>query len=77
MVVKIKLLGPRSRFSPKLPRNGRMQLPKGIILRELVTRLELSDEYAKLIVVNGQKVGMNTTLYDDDEILLFPMLGGG
>lgn len=54
-----------------------VSLPEGSILEDLVTHLDLPREQVKVIFVNGQIRDLDYQLQPEDEIGIFPPIGGG
>jgi molybdopterin synthase sulfur carrier subunit len=54
-----------------------VSLPEGSTLEDLVTHLDLPREQVKVIFVNGQIRDLDYQLQPEDEIGIFPPIGGG
>ncbi len=79
MLVHVKLFATLSRFS-----SGRysgapfdMELPEGSTLADVVRLLNIPVEEAKVTFVNGIIQSMDWIIQPDDEIGIFPPIGGG
>jgi sulfur-carrier protein len=79
LLVHIKLFATLSRFS-----NGGYAgapfdfvLPEGSSLQDLVKLLNIPAEEAKITFVNGTIQSMDWIIHPEDEIGIFPPIGGG
>ncbi len=52
-------------------------LPDGSKILHLIKDLHLSEAEAKVIIVNGRAREPDYLLNDDDEVAMFPPIGGG
>ena len=79
MQVYVKLFATLTRYAPGLragaPRE--IELPPASTLADLVARLALPTDQVKVIFVNGIKRGPDYRLTDEDEVGIFPPIGGG
>ena len=55
----------------------KVELPKGSTLADLVTNLDLPPEEIKVLFVNGRARKADHRLEPDDEVGIFPPVGGG
>ena len=46
-------------------------------MRNLIKKLGIPDEKAKLIFINGVKGDLESVLYGEERVGIFPPLGGG
>ena len=49
----------------------------GMTVEQLVGNLEIPEELAKLVFVNGRKADLTDTLNAGDRVGIFPPIGGG
>ncbi len=54
-----------------------VELPQGSTLDDLVNRLDLPRREIKLFFVNGRAQDLDCRLEPDDEVGIFPPVGGG
>ena len=52
--------------------NVRMEIPEGIAVKELVSRLGLEQEEVEAVFVNGRVVPKDTVLQDNDRVAFVP-----
>ena len=60
------------RFSEKT-----IDIPTGITIQDLITRLALPEKEVTLIFVNGRHRELTDRLSDGDTVAMFPPVGGG
>ena len=79
MRVKVKLFTTLANYVPgvKPGEPFEVRLRKGVILADLISQLNLPQEEAKLIFVNGLAQPPNYQLKNNDEVGIFPPIGGG
>jgi molybdopterin converting factor small subunit len=85
MIVRVKLFASLRRFAangkpgvPHIPGAGfEVDLRDGATLRELIAVLEIPAEEARVAFVNGITHDLNWELKPEDEVGLFPPVGGG
>ncbi|MHA2227129.1 MAG: MoaD/ThiS family protein [Candidatus Hodarchaeales archaeon] len=53
-----------------------IQLVEGSEITHLLKRLEIPEDQAKVIMLNGKLVEKNVKIHEEDEILIFPPVGG-
>ncbi|MFZ5592216.1 MAG: MoaD/ThiS family protein [Bacillota bacterium] len=70
------LLARQSRFAPAA---NAVQLPAGACrdVADLLAYLGLSPTLIGMVVVNGQRAGLDTPLPEEGQVYLFPCLAGG
>jgi sulfur carrier protein ThiS len=54
-----------------------VELLSGASLSDLINQLNLPQSEAKIIFVNGRTQPLNYQLRDNDEVGVFPLIGGG
>ncbi len=54
-----------------------LDIQKGIIIEELIFKLDFSLDEIKIILRNGIRVSLESVIEEDDIISLFPAIGGG
>ncbi len=79
MRVRVKLYASLRRFAPNEASgvSFEVELPDGATLLDLVQRLHIPTEEAKLTFVNGLAQSLDYPLQPDDEVGIFPPIGGG
>ncbi len=79
MRVRVKLYATLSRYlnnqTPGIP--VEIDVPNGATVGELVNRLKLPREEVKLFFVKGRARSIDWSLEPDDEVGIFPLIGGG
>ncbi len=79
MRVQVKLFATLHRYAveghPGTP--FEVDLPEGASLQELVDQLKIPQEQTKIAFVNGEIRSMDWVLKPDDEVGIFPPIGGG
>ena len=53
------------------------ELPSGASLSDMMNHLNLPQKEAKVIFVNGRAQSLNYQLKEEDEVGIFPLIGGG
>jgi molybdopterin synthase sulfur carrier subunit len=79
MQVTVKLFATLARFSPgelaAIP--FEMNIPDSATVKDLVDRLGIPPEEAKISFINGHIRDLDWILKQDDEVGIFPPIGGG
>jgi molybdopterin synthase sulfur carrier subunit len=79
MQVRVKLYATLSRYfsnaAPGIP--FEMELPEGATVADLVNSLKLPREEVKVFFVKGRARPIDWPLAPDDEVGIFPLIGGG
>jgi molybdopterin converting factor small subunit len=73
--IEIRLFATLRRFLPASPKN--YPIEPGMSLSDLIIKLGIPQEEAKLVFVNGKKAGLDVKLKHRDRIGIFPPVGGG
>ena len=73
--VHIRLHGTLRSFRP--PDAGSHPITEGMTVAALIEELGIPNEKAHLAFVNGRQVGPQSILEGDDDVAIFPSLGGG
>jgi len=60
-----------------VPSGGVVSLPAGSNVMSLLLFLGIKTEDVMLIFVNNAQVGMESVLHAGDNVVLFPLMGGG
>lgn len=74
MKIRIKCF---ATLSDHTPEGGSLQLPDGATVMDVMTLVGLKEEDVKLIFVNSKSAALDTVLVDDDQLGIFPAVGGG
>jgi len=79
MKIKVRLYASLRDYVPeaKIGSTLEVDLPAGSVIQDLVNYYQLPVELVKLAYVNGIYQELNHELHDQDEIGLFPPIGGG
>jgi len=54
-----------------------VNLPEGACVRDIIEELGVPEKSVKLIFINGSHARMETSLFENDRVGLFPPVGGG
>ena len=73
--IQLKLYANLQRFNP--PSADNFDIDAGISIRDLLEQLEIPQEKAKLIFINGVKANLSSTLDGGERVGIFPPVGGG
>lgn len=79
MKIEIKLFPSLEKYS-KIKNKGRSfpyVVEKNSTAREVIERLGIPEEFAKIIIVNGERVDKNFILSQGDKLVIFPLIAGG
>jgi molybdopterin synthase sulfur carrier subunit len=77
MVVDVKFAAEYVLYQNKHS-GGKVDVPEGSTVNDLIARLKLPYKYTRAITVNGKRAGLNTVLTDGDSLRIFPpVIGGG
>ena len=79
MRVRVKLYASLRRFAGDVPPGDfiEVELPEGATLTDLIQHLQIPAEEAKLTFVNGRSQPLDWQLQPNDEVGIFPPIGGG
>jgi len=73
--IQLKLYADLRRFAPADGEN--VPIEPGTTVRELLHRLALPEEKAKLIFIDGTQADPSATLQGGERVGIFPPVGGG
>jgi len=73
--IQIKLFANLQPFMP--PSGEKYRINPGISIRSLLEQLNLPEEKAKLIFIDGIKANLSSTLDGGERVGIFPPVGGG
>ena len=73
--VEIKLFATLQKFMPAAAENYTIE--EGTSIRTLLRQLDIPEEKAKLIFIDGLKAELTTVLKGGERIGIFPPVGGG
>ena len=59
------------------PEDGILEMGEGASVRDVLHRLGVPLEEAKVVFVNGRQATLGSELRDGDRIAVFPAVGGG
>jgi molybdopterin synthase sulfur carrier subunit len=79
MHVSVKLFATLVEYVPGIEPGAsfKVEIPDGSSLSDLMNQLNLPEREAKIIFVNGYKQSPDYQLQDNDEVGVFPPIGGG
>ncbi len=60
-----------------LPPGGKLELPEGSSIGQVITTLGIDPEEVKIIFLNGVHASETSVLANGDRVGLFPPIGGG
>jgi molybdopterin converting factor small subunit len=73
--IQIKLFATLAKY---LPESGdRFEISPGDTVRDLVRQLNMPEEKARLIFVDGLRADLGSTLEGGERVGIFPPVGGG
>ena len=75
VTIDIKLFATLSRFLPES--SDCYEMPAGGTIRDLLARLHIPEEKARLIFVNGRRAELASKPKNGDRVGIFPPVGGG
>jgi len=73
--IQIKLFASLQEFTP--PSSDKYPLDAGLSIHSLLEQLNIPQEKAKLIFINGVKADLTATLKGGERVGIFPPVGGG
>lgn len=73
--IQIKLFAGLQSLGP--PESDHFEIEPGMTVRELLARLDIPAEKARLIFIDGVKAGLDKTLEGGERVGIFPPVGGG
>ncbi len=79
MYLRVKLFATLAGYIPGV-KSGvpfDVEVPKGIMLADLMKYLKLPEKEVKIAFVDGRKESLNFRLQSDSEVGIFPPIGGG
>jgi molybdopterin converting factor small subunit len=74
MQIRIKCF---ATLSDHTPEGGLLQVPRSATVADVLSLVGLEEKDVKLIFVNSKSAGLDTVLVDDDQLGIFPAVGGG
>ena len=74
MLLEVRLFATfrQGRFKTK-----QMELPEGLLIADLLKKLNILKKDVGILLLNGKHCGEDTTLSDGDIVAVFPAIGGG
>jgi sulfur carrier protein ThiS len=79
MKIEVKLFPTLEKYS-KIKNKGKSffyEIEKNSTVKDVIENLGIPQEYAKIIIVNGQRVEKNFLLNAGDKVVIFPLIAGG
>ncbi len=79
MKIDVFLYATLSKYLPEgsTNRSTVVNLPEGACVRDIIEELGVPEKSVKLIFINGSHARMETSLFENDRVGLFPPVGGG
>ena len=77
MKIQIRLLSSLKRFAPGREGLFRLELEDGATVAQLSDRLNIPSSVKRVVLVNGYHGNEDTVLAENDQVTLFPPMGGG
>lgn len=77
MIITVKSYASMKGYSVDLPAGGRLEIPEGASVRDVLRRLNVPADLRKIILVNGRHRSEDHRLAQGDILVLFPPLEGG
>jgi molybdopterin converting factor small subunit len=73
--IELRLFAGLQQFNPPSPET--YPIEEGTTIRAVVKALNIPEEKAKLLFVNGIKAGLDSVLQGGERVGIFPPVGGG
>ncbi len=77
MRIRVNLYAGLRKFAPEGKAPFEMDVPEGMSLADLISRLGIPAEKPKILLVNGRHADPGQVLAEGDEVALFPPVAGG
>ena len=77
MKIELKLFASLRKYHPLGREDDLLDCPDGATPGQIISRLNIPDDLAKIVFVNGRKAERTTVLKDGDRLGIFPPLAGG
>jgi molybdopterin converting factor small subunit len=77
--VEVRLFATLAAFLPSDGRDGtaELEIPEGSTVVDVTRRLGIPLDLARVVLVNGRDIGLETPLTARDVVTIFPPLAGG
>jgi molybdopterin synthase sulfur carrier subunit len=75
ILIQVKLFATLQKFTPDSAEN--YPIESGTTVRKLIEQLDIPEEKARLIFINGVKADLASTLTGGERVGIFPPVGGG
>ena len=77
MRITVELRGYLDQYAPGEDATFPYEMPEGATVREVLERLQITDELAAAVIVGGEATGTEQALSEGDRLTLIPPLAGG
>lgn len=77
MIITVRSYASMKGYSVDLPVGGRLEIPEGASVRDVLRRLKVPPGLRKIILVNGRHRSEDHSLRPGDDLVFFPPLEGG
>lgn len=77
MKIQVKLYSHYKKHAPNGKAVFHLDMTTESTVENVIVHLQLDDQVPKVILVNGRPAQMDTKLYENDVIVVFPVVEGG
>ena len=77
MKITVELRGYLAQYAPGEDATFSCEMPDGATVRDVLDRLQITDELAAAVIVGGEASDTARTLAEGDRLTLMPPLAGG
>lgn len=77
MKITVELRGYLDQYAPGEDATFPCEMPDGATVRDVLDRLQITEELASAVIVGGEATDTERTLAEGDKLTLIPPLAGG
>ncbi|HEY5640895.1 MAG TPA: MoaD/ThiS family protein [Dehalococcoidia bacterium] len=77
MKITVELRGYLDQYAPGDESTFPYEMPAGATVRDVLDRLQITDELASAVIVGGEATDVEHSLAEGDRLTLIPPLAGG